>query len=168
MYIGIFTLYSLQYIMFCIAFYHMQNTSNIWSLATWKTFDFILNFVVSIYHHATHGIWQMDFAQLGRPDFSTCKIQWKHIAQCLNLALHFTSSKTLIFKKGFACTNVHWNLYIVFTAIHYVLHCILPYAENIQHLKSGHMQIFWFYFEFRSQHLPSCYMWNMTNRFCIM
>ena len=35
-YIGLFTLFSLQYIMFnsSISFYHMQNTSNIWSLAT--------------------------------------------------------------------------------------------------------------------------------------
>ena len=31
------------------------------------------------------------------------------IAQCLNLASHFASSKTLIFNKGFACINVHWN-----------------------------------------------------------
>ena len=168
MYIGIFTLFSLQYIMFSIAFYHTQNMSNIWSLATCKTFNFILNFAVSIYHHATHGIWQMDFAQLGRPDFAACKIRWKHITQCLNLASHFASSKTLIFNKGFACTNLHWNLYIVFNAIHYVLHWILPYAEHIQHLKSGHMQNYWFYFEFCSQHLPSCYTWNMTNRFHIM
>ena len=87
---------------------------------------------------------------------------------CLNLALHFTSSETPIFNKGFACNNVHWNLYIVFIAIHYVLHCILPCAEHVQHLMSGHMQNFWFYFEFCSQHLPSCYTWKMTNGFCIM
>ena len=155
------------YIVF-IAFYYMQNMSNIWSLATCKTFDFILNFAVSIHHHATHGIWQMDFAQLGRLDFATCKIHWKHIVQCLNLASHFTSSKTLIFNKGFACTNVHWNLYIVFIAIHYVFHCILPYTEHVQHLKSGHMQKFWFYFEFCSQYLPSCYKQNVTNGFNIM
>ena len=106
-------------------------------------------------------------SQLGRPDFAACKIRWKHIAQCLNLASHF-ASKTLIFNKGFACTNVHWNLYIVFIAIHYVLYCILPYAEHVQHLKSGYMQNFWFYFEFCSQHLPSCYTWNMTIGFRIM
>ena len=73
--------------------------------------------------------------QLGRPDFVACKIRWKHIAQCWNLASHFASSKTLIFNKGFAYTNVHWNLYIVFIAIHYVLHCILPYAEHVPHAK---------------------------------
>ena len=114
------------------------------------------------------GTYKGECSQLGRPDFAACKIWWKHIAQCLNLASHFTSSKTLIFNKGFACTNVYWNLYIVFIAIHYVLHCILPYAEHVQHLKSGHMQNVWFYFEFCSQYLPSCYMWNMTNGFHIM
>lgn len=50
MYIGIFTLFSLQYIMFCIAFYQMQNMSNTWSLAMCKTFDFILNFAVIMLH----------------------------------------------------------------------------------------------------------------------
>ena len=30
--------------------------------------------------------------------------------------------------------SMYWNLYILFIAIHYVLHCILPYAEHIQHL----------------------------------
>ena len=34
MYIAIFMLFSLQYMMFCIEFYHMQNTSNIW-LEVW-------------------------------------------------------------------------------------------------------------------------------------
>ena len=70
------------------------------------------------------------YIQLERPDFATCKIWWKHIAQCLNLGPHFASSKTLISIRvlTFACTNVHWNLYIVFIAIHYVLHRILPYC----------------------------------------
>ena len=103
--------------------------------------------------------------QLGRPDFAACKIRWKHIARCLNLASHFASSKSLLFNKGLACTNLHWNLYINFIAIHYVLHWILPYAEHVQHLKSGHLQNFWFYFEFYSQHSPLCYTWNMTNGF---
>ena len=100
----------------------MQNTSNIWSLATCKTFNFILNFAVSIYHHATHGIWQMDFAQLGRPDFAACKIRWKHITQCLNLASHFASSKTLIFNKGFACTN-YIGIFTLFS-LQYIMFCI--------------------------------------------
>jgi len=87
------------------------------------------------------------YPQLGRPDFAACKIQWKHIAQCLNLASHFASSKTLIFNKGFACTNVHWNLYILFIEIQYVLHCILPYAEHVQHLKSPliHLLMTWYH-----------------------
>ena len=50
-------------------------------------------------------LWRR-LAQLGRPDFATCKIQWKHIAQSLNLATHFASSKTLIFNKGFSCTKI--------------------------------------------------------------
>ena len=54
-------------------------------------------------------------------------------------SLAFRKHKTLIFNKGFACTNIHWNLYIVFIAIHYVLH---SYAEYLQHLKFGHMQNF--------------------------
>ena len=86
--------------------------------------------------------------QLERPDFSACKIRWKHIAQCLNLASHFASTKTLIFNKGFACTNLHWNLYIVCIVIHYVLHCIIPNAEHVQHLKFGHMQTFDFILNF--------------------
>jgi hypothetical protein len=55
-------------------------------------------------------------------------------------AMMTTARGRLIFNKGFACTDVRWNLYIVFIAIHYVLHYILPYAEHVQHLKSGHMQ----------------------------
>ena len=133
---------------------------------TYESHSWVQNLFVSMWEC---NIYVCMFAtQLGRPDFATCKIQWKHIAQCLNLASHFASSKTLIFNKGFACTNVHWNLYIVFIAIHYVFHCILPCAEHVQYLKSGHMQNIWFYFEFCSQHLPSCYTWKMTNGFCIM
>ena len=109
-------------------------------------------------------------SQLGRPDFATCKIWWKHIAQCLNLASHFTSSKTPIFNKGFACTNVHWNLYIVFIAVHYVLCCILPCAEHVQHLKSGHMQNFWFYLNFvvSIYHHATLGKWQMDIRFIVL
>ena len=71
-----------------------------------------------------------------------CLQNWvKTYCSMLKFSLTFCKQQNSNF-QGFVCNNVHWNLYIAFIAIHYVLHCILPCAEHIQHLKSGHMQNF--------------------------
>ena len=97
--------------------------------------------------HCNTLCFALHFTQLGRLDFAACKIWWKHIAWCLNLALHFASSKTLILNKGFACTNVHWNLYHCFHcdticfALHFTICRTCPTFEVWPHAKL--LILFW-------------------------
>ena len=109
-----------------------------------------------------------DQDQAGKARFFCLQNLVKTHCSMLNLASLFASSKTPIFNKGFAHTNVHWNLYIIFYcntlcfALHFTMCRTHPTFEVWPHAKLLIL------FEFCSQHLPSCYTWKMTNGFCIM